>query len=328
MGLRAVLIVWVAFAGLAGAETGSLGVVNKCPFPLQPAAQGETDYFFDKTYVRLGGRDLRYDIAMPAAPGKYPLLILLHGGGFVSGDKTAKFPESDLRMVAARGYVVATLNYALAGPQAGEGPQSNFPQAIKDLRCGVQYFRAADDPQLTKIDTARIGVLGTSAGGHLALLLGTAADETSFDDAACPYLGTSAEVQSVAAFYPSTRFMTIAADKWSDYGTVRKNSDFYKIFGKQPDQAEDLIAKGSPLYRVEQIEDGRTLPPMLLVNAGREVNQLLVDSVNAMEQVLIEKHLPHLKVTEPRARHGYDPFAAFPKSTCTVLNFFEKTLAN
>lgn len=326
MGLRAVLVVWVAFAGLAGAETGPLDVVERCPFPLQPAAQGETEYFFDKTYAKLGGQDLRYDIAMPAAPGKYPLLILLHGGGFVSGDKTAKFPEAELRMVAARGYVVATLNYALAGPEAGEGPQSNFPQAIKDLRCGVQYFRAADDPQLARIDTARIGVLGTSAGGHLALLLGTAADEASFDDAACPYLGTSAEVQSVAAFYPSTRFMTIAADKWSDYGTVRKTSDFYKIFGTQPDEVEDLIAKGSPLYRVEQVEKGSALPPILLVNAGKEVNPLLVNSVDAMEQVLIEKQLPHLKFTEPRAHHGYDPFAAFPKSTCTVLDFFEKTL--
>lgn len=160
MGLRAVLGVWLAVAGMAVAETGSLDVVESCPFPLPAAAQGETEYVFDKTYAKLGSQDLRYDLALPVGPGKYPLLIVLHGGGFVSGDKTAKFPEEELRMIAARGYVVATLNYALAGPEAGEGPQSNFPQAIKDLRCGVQYFRAADDPQLAKIDAARIGVLG------------------------------------------------------------------------------------------------------------------------------------------------------------------------
>lgn len=321
--LPAVALCLTAAAALAGP---ALQLSTACDYPPPAAPAGSTDYYHDLPYATLAGYSERYDLAVPTAPGKYPLLILLHGGGFKVGDKTDKFPEPELRDLAARGYAVATVDYALAGDAAGRGPDSHFPQAIMDVRCALQYFRTADEPQLDRIDTSRVGVLGTSAGGHLALLLATAADETAFDDAACPWRGASMQVQAVAAFYPSTRFVTAAGDQWSGYRNVGKQSDFYQIFGTQPSQVEDLIRLGSPLYRVETGLAGPDVPPILLVNAGAERNPLLTEGTLAFEAALADKGLPHVLITEPKAHHGFDPFGQFKTSTCAALNFMDQEI--
>ena len=328
-GSRGAMTILAATVAVALAlPAAALELQTSCPFPMADAAPGQTRYWFDREYAVLAGRSQRYDLAMPAAPGHYPLILLLHGGGFVTGDKTDKFPEAELRALAAQGYAVATLNYALAGPAAGQGAGGRFPQAIRDLNCAVQHFRAGAAPEAGRIDTSRIAALGTSAGGHLALLLATAEDDAQFRDPACPHEGALPDIQAAAAFYPSTRFMTAAGDTWSGYGRVGRNSDFFRIFGTQPAEVEDLIRRGSPLYLVTTDPDPADIPPILLVNAADERNPLLTESILAMAEALDDRGVPHLYLNQPRGRHGYDPFAAFRASTCAALGFFDQTIGD
>lgn len=306
---------------------------QSCVFPMTPAAQKQTYYWLDKEYATINGESLRYDMSSPQKEGKYPLIMLVHGGGFQGKGgvtKTSKFPEADLRNLAAQGYVVVTVSYSQATSSVNSANgKNNFPEAIKDLRCAVKYFRSGTDPQLRFIDTNRIGVLGTSAGGHMALLLGTSANETAFDDPECPYNNLSAQVQSVAAFYPSTRFRPESARyNWTDYKNVSTDSDPYIIFGQQSSAVVDLIRKGSPLYAIENYSTNNrsNIPPILVVNAGNERNLSLVTSVNYMVDSLRNNNLPHILFTESSATHGFDPLNTYKNSSCYVRSFFENTL--
>jgi acetyl esterase/lipase len=87
--------------------------------------------------------------------------VILHGGGWTKGCK------EDLRFVARgfseRGYVAMTVSYRLA-------PQHKFPAPLNDAKCAVRWLRAHAAGY--RVDPDRVGVMGFSAGAHLALLMG------------------------------------------------------------------------------------------------------------------------------------------------------------
>src|SRR5581483_10401919 len=89
-----------------------------------------------------------------------PALVAVHGGGWVQGARDAfKFWGPYL---SARGYAVFSVSYRLAGKS------KTFPQAVQDVLAGVQFLRGKADA--FGIDPQRIGIMGASAGAHLAAL--------------------------------------------------------------------------------------------------------------------------------------------------------------
>jgi acetyl esterase/lipase len=135
-------------------------------------------------YAWRGRVPLTYDIAWPAvSTGPSPVVVLLHGGGWWSGSKqdvTVGTPIAD--QLRAAGFVVVAADYRLAcGTTAA--PRTSFghdftsnkplcgaylPDELRDVRDLVGYLRASSTS--LRIDPARIGMVGVSAGGHLALL--------------------------------------------------------------------------------------------------------------------------------------------------------------
>jgi acetyl esterase/lipase/predicted TIM-barrel fold metal-dependent hydrolase len=113
-------------------------------------------------YANRDGVDLHLDLARPAnSPGPHPLVVCIHGGAWMSGGRSGYAPV--LRMLAARGYAAAAVDYRLA-------PLHRFPAQLSDVRQALDYLgsRARE----LGIDAERVAVLGDSAGGHLALLAG------------------------------------------------------------------------------------------------------------------------------------------------------------
>ncbi len=126
--------------------------------------------FADVTYAIIPGfRPLTLDVYLApqsrAGPGGSPLVLYIHGGGWSNGHARQSGAFDDwprvLASLAARGYVVASLNYRLSG----EAP---FPAAIQDVKSAIRYLRA--HARQYGIDPARALVWGGSAGGHLAAL--------------------------------------------------------------------------------------------------------------------------------------------------------------
>lgn len=102
-----------------------------------------------------------YTPAGDAPPGGWPAVVVIHGGGWSSGDREQV--EGIARRVARRGYVTLNITYRLV-------PESIFPAQVVDVQQAVRWLRghAAD----YRVDPARIGAWGYSAGAHLAAMLG------------------------------------------------------------------------------------------------------------------------------------------------------------
>jgi acetyl esterase/lipase len=122
----------------------------------------------EMTYSTLQGfRPLTLDLYLPQGKSEpRPVLIFIHGGNWVSGDSRHDTPFGDfpglLASIAARGYVVASVNYRLAG-------EARFPAAVLDVKTAIRFLRIhATDYNL---DSTRFAVWGVSAGGHLASMV-------------------------------------------------------------------------------------------------------------------------------------------------------------
>jgi acetyl esterase/lipase len=114
----------------------------------------------DVVYGRVGATPLLLDLYRPhgESPSLLPLVVYLHGGGWYTGDKS----RPPLRDMARRGVAVASVDYRLSGV-------APFPAAVEDAKCAVRFLRA--NAARYGLDPERIGVMGASAGGQLALLL-------------------------------------------------------------------------------------------------------------------------------------------------------------
>jgi acetyl esterase/lipase len=133
----------------------------------------------DVVYQTLPGyRPQIVDVYVPATPGPHPLVLYIHGGGWMGGHTRhsgalADFPKV-LAALAAEGFTVASLEYRLSGEAA-------FPAQLKDSNAALRFLRAhAAD---YRIDPKRVGVWGGSAGGHLAALTALTCRNTELDPA-------------------------------------------------------------------------------------------------------------------------------------------------
>jgi acetyl esterase/lipase len=122
-------------------------------------------------YANPDGQHLQLNLARTAGQGApQPAILCIHGGGFRAGNRER---WDDLcKRLAARGYVAATVTYRLA-------PAYPFPAAVHDVKAAVRWLRAHAEEY--RINPDRIGVVGDSAGGHLAQFLGVTANEPQFE---------------------------------------------------------------------------------------------------------------------------------------------------
>ena len=115
-------------------------------------------------YGEAGGQRLLLDAHIPDGPGPFPTLIIVHGGGWMSGDK-----EGDIMPVLApyaTRFTWFTINYRLA-------PTNRWPACFDDVQTAVHWVKQHATEY--KGDPDHIALLGYSAGGHLVTLAGTLA---------------------------------------------------------------------------------------------------------------------------------------------------------
>jgi acetyl esterase/lipase len=117
----------------------------------------------DITYTKTDDRALKLDLARPAeGDGPFPVVLVIHGGGWRAGDKKDSRPA--LMEFARRGYVAVSPQYRFA-------PKDAFPAQVHDVKAAVRWIKG--QAKEYKVDPGRVGAMGFSAGGHLALMLGT-----------------------------------------------------------------------------------------------------------------------------------------------------------
>lgn len=118
-----------------------------------------------------GTRALHADIFAPTNMSKkFPAIIMIHGGGWRSGNKSMNTPMA--QRLAANGFVVISVEYRLS-------LEAKYPAAVHDIKAAIRWAR--ENAATYQIDDRYIAVAGASAGGQLAALVGTTNGEQKFE---------------------------------------------------------------------------------------------------------------------------------------------------
>jgi acetyl esterase/lipase len=269
-------------------------------------AQEEPDAVatFQNVPYREGNKAWVLDLAMPRSPGlPTPAIVMIHGGGWIAGGK-GSFYQCCLQF-AKLGYFCATINYRLAA----EAP---FPAAIEDCKCAMRWLRA--HAVQYNIDPNRIGVLGESAGGHLALMLGMADKQAGLEGDG-PYQDESSMAQCVVSDSGPTTVDPAALPVLHEAVTAF-------LAGPEAMLAE-RIRRGSPINYV-----GARTPPLLLLYgvADRQVPVGLADDFVAATWKAGLHDVTYVRL----AMVGHCPYRIQKVDYLppVVVAFFQRTLEN
>jgi acetyl esterase/lipase len=160
------------------------------------------------TYASPGGKDLLLDLYTPqGARGRLPVVLFLHGGGWSGGTRTTG-PDFK-RFFAQDGFAMASIEYRLT-------PSITFPSNAEDVKSAIRWLKANADQY--GLDPGRICVWGTSAGGHLAAIVGVTPRGTFEGEG---NLDQSSTVQCVIDAYGPTAFQLMDAQTDEEKATLQ-----------------------------------------------------------------------------------------------------------
>jgi acetyl esterase/lipase len=293
-----ILVIW-----LAGIHRGVTAV--------EPPVPGDIVVYHDLSYREGTSRQWKLDLAMKKDMRGRPRpgIVIIHGGGWIEGDKSS-FASREHEVpgnivdFAALGFVAATINYRLSG----EAP---FPAALEDCKTAVRWLRAhARDYHL---DPDHIGAYGNSAGGHLALLLGTGGVDAQQGDG--PYQDQSSLVQAVV----SDSGPIDLVDQYRR-GALRQVCD--RLMGGPPEgERAAAYRRASPAGQIHP-----SIPPLLLIY-GVEDAQVPVETADRFVLALGRAGLKDVSYYRlARVDHCPHSIARVPGLRPVVDAFFVRTL--
>ncbi|MHC1785154.1 MAG: alpha/beta hydrolase fold domain-containing protein [Anaerolineaceae bacterium] len=281
-------------------------LVPKADMPVFNSSKLDTDDK-DITYCTMDGVELKMDVYYPrTADNSWPLVIYIHGGGWVKGDKELGAGAVEIAQLKKAGFLVASINYRLA-------PEFQFPAQIQDVKCAVRHFRAHASEY--NLNPEKIGVWGGSAGGHLVSLLGTSDESAGWEVG--EYLDQSSRVQAVVdMFGPADLYLAFE----SEPGFLCR-----EVFGATSN-SDPVLAQASPVTYVSPDD-----PPFLILH-GDQDNLVPVEHSEVLYEKLQAAGVPSELVIVKNAGHGFKPMdgkaidpTRFEIST-TIQTFFEENL--
>ncbi len=272
----------------------------------------------DVTYSTIPGyRPMMIDIYMPPKKGgPKPLIMYIHGGGWVGGTPRnsgahGNFPAA-LAKLASEGFVVASLEYRLAD-------EAHFPAQLQDARAALRFLKS--NAAKYGIDPARSGVWGGSAGGHLTALAALTCGVTSLDAEGVKAAPGSECFQSAVTWYGVFDFAALAAGRPGG-----NDGAAGKLLGCNGPCTPDKFAAASPVTYIDAKD-----PPFLLIH-GLEDKTVPVTQSQLAEAKMKAAGMQVESIYIPGVDHsfiGHTPAetrAATLLATNATFDFFHKTL--
>lgn len=249
-------------------------------------------------YKEIGQRNLHLDAFYNTNQIQKPAVILVHGGGWKSGDKSLLEPLA--QKIAVSGYACFTVEYRLS-------PEAKYPAGIFDVKNAIQFVKA--NAQEFKIDTSKVAILGCSSGAQMAALVGTTNSNPNFENYHSNY-NTSSSVNSII------------------------NIDGVLAF-KHPESQEDVVAGlwlGGNYESIPEIwneasaltHTNKNTPPILFI--GSQYPRFLAGK-NDMINILNQFGIYHQEVTIKNSPHSFwllHPW--FNETVKHITKFLDQTL--
>ncbi len=254
--------------------------------PVQPRTTFSVEK--DVVYQQSASYSLLADVYLPATPeASRPAILVLHGGSWQRGSKERM--EDVAEQLAGQGFVVFNANYRLA-------PDHPYPAQIQDVRKAIEYMRKnASD---WSMDPDRIGVLGYSAGGHLALLLGLLPGSENTRVQAVVTAGAPTDLTAYGDIVTMHRLLQ------AEY---RTNPEIYR--------------QASPLFHASS-----SAPPMLLIH-GTYDWIVPVSHARKLTRAMVEKG-GNIDLVELSDGHMGTTLGVNEESLKATVDFFQLRLAS
>jgi acetyl esterase/lipase len=257
-------------------------------------------------------RKEKLDIYQPSSPPPgtlLPAVVIIHGGGWISGDKAAK------REVIT-GHALAAANYFCVSIEYWKGAKDRWPTNLQDCKNAVRWLRT--NAQRFNIDPTRIGVIGGSAGGHLALMLAYTAGNSAIDPTPL-YPDVSDHVSACVNMYGisnlETRQGTDAAG--NPNGIVKTTN---QLFPESRDAAPAKWKLASPVSHIR-----KSSPPTLTLHG---VGDTVVDRAQSeeLDRALTAAGAESIRIMVPGANHAWPLKTSQFDHIPDVIKFFDRHL--
>ena len=263
-------------------------------------------------YRQVDDQELHFDFARPEGVGPFPCVVCIHGGGWQKGNYRDMRPV--IQLLAQNGFAAATVEYRLA-------PKHHFPAPVEDCKAAVRYFRSHASKY--HIDGERIGVVGASAGGHLATMLGLTDEKDGFNSAT-DKTEVSSDVQAVINFYGAMDF-----EKWqlTPVGELacRVGFDGKDLNGVIKDFLGTADRQAPVMQRATAASYADSNDPPVLTFQGTLDVLVPVEEARRFHQALLDADVRSTLVEVPNANHGFGG-AAMQKAAKQSLEFLNQHL--
>jgi acetyl esterase/lipase len=260
----------------------------------------------DVTYCTYDGVDSKMDIYFPIKTNENPspVLIYVHGGAWITGNKDTTEGLNDISELLSRDYIIAVVNYRLA-------PNYKFPAQIEDVKCAVRYLRA--NAVKYGIDSENIGAWGDSSGGHLVALLALTNETDGFDIG--QYTNYSSSIEVAVDYYGPTNIT---------------DPNFYNIYSLA---LQDIFGSYENMVNASPVKYvSKNSPPFLIFQGDKDMIVFQSQSEGLYEK-LIENNVTAKLVIVKNANHGFISLGGSisptrKEITTMVADFFDKYLKN
>jgi acetyl esterase/lipase len=236
--------------------------------PLLPGApqsgseEGSADVQ-DLQFAVAGDTPLMLDLYRPQGE-PVGLIVWVHGGAWRAGSRRAV----DLRGMTGHGWAVASVDYRLS-------PVARFPAQVHDIKAAIRYLRANAAAALG-YPAAPFVIAGSSAGGHLAALVGVTNGHPQLEGDVGDHLDVHSHVQAIVDLYGASNLTTIL-DQSTPHGLSVRRPALELLLGGQPDAMPALAQLASPVHHVDASD-----PPLLLLH-GDQDNQMPINQAHELE---------------------------------------------
>lgn len=268
-----------------------------------PVSDASLNVWHNISYVP-GSEDYRQkmDIAVPKSGGPYPIIVWIHGGAWIQGNKE----NPPVQPLLKKGYAVASINYRLSS-------QAPFPAQIQDCKTAIRFLRA--NAKRLNINPNRIGAWGMSAGGHLTAMLATTGGVKEFEGKG--YNNVSSRVQAASDYCGPTNLGHIQAETQGPQWKIRfedPNSPMHILLAK--DVRPEKLNWASPATYVTKDD-----APLQIIHGDKD------DVVPIDQSVTLYEIYKKCKLPAEYTRVGGAGHSVFSKeNTERTLSFFDRYL--